>query len=164
MEAIMWTFFEKWIKHLALDIFHFRFLEDKWDACMQFIKFGLVGVSNTVISYVIYLMAVSIGCHYLVASVLGFIVSVINAFFWNNKYVFQIGTGETRSVWRSFWKTFVAYAGTGLVLNNALLIVQVDVFKWSKTIAPLINLIITIPLNFIINKLWAFRTNKQKEQ
>lgn len=125
---------------------------------LQFLKFGLVGFSNTIISYGIYLLGIAVGIHYLVASVMGFIVSIINAFYWNNRYVFKKDNGEKRNLWKTFCKTFLAYAGTGLVLNNILLIVQINVLGWPEKTAPIVNLIITIPLNFILNKVWAFRT------
>lgn len=157
-ENTVWNFVEKIIKFFLLDLFHLSFLEKKWDGFIQFIKFGIVGLSNTAISYIVYLIAVKMGAYYLLASVLGFVISVINAFYWNNKYVFEKKENETRSIFRSFCKTFVAYAGTGLILNNILLIIQIDILNWSKVIAPLINLVITIPLNFILNKLWAFRS------
>ena len=123
---------------------------------IQFFKFGMVGVSNTLISYIVYVIGINLGLHYLVASVLGFVISVINAFYWNNRYVFKDKEGK-RSLWRAFVKTFLSYAGTGLILNNLLLIVEVDLLQWPEWIGPLVNLVITIPLNFLLNKLWAFR-------
>ncbi|MBS1467008.1 MAG: GtrA family protein, partial [Subdoligranulum sp.] len=35
--------------------------------------------------------------------------------------------------------------------------IEVTFFSVSKTIAPIVNLLVTIPLNFIINKLWTFK-------
>lgn len=150
-------FVDHCLKVLFIDFFHLSFLEKRWNQMIQFIKFGIVGISNTVISYLVYLVGISFGMHYLVASVLGFIISILNSFYWNNRYVFKLEGDENRSIARSFCKTFVAYAGTGLILNNFLLMLQIDLLQWSKTIAPLINLIITIPLNFLLNKLWAFK-------
>lgn len=153
----VWEVFEKFLYVCLVRIFHMSFLERRWSDFMQFIKFGLVGVSNTLISYIIYLIGLGIGLYYLFSSVLGFIISVINSFYWNNRYVFKTEEGEYRNLWKSFCKTFLAYAGTGLFLNNILLYFQVDMLAFSETIAPLINLLITIPLNFILNKLWAFK-------
>lgn len=124
---------------------------------LQFLGFCLVGVSNTLLSYVVYLAAISLGCHYLAASVLGFGISVINAFYWNNKYIFQPGAGEKRSILATFCKTVLSYAGTGLVLANLLLILWVEVLSLPQWLGPLLNLLVTIPLNFLLNKLWAFR-------
>lgn len=82
----------------------------------------------------------------------------MNSFFWNNRYVFKKNKGEKRNIWLTLIKTILAYAGTGLFLSNILLILFVEIIGISKYIAPLINLVITIPLNFLINKYWAFKT------
>ena len=55
----------------------------------QFIRFGLVGVSNTLISLGVYYLLYFLGVHYLIANTIGFIISVFNAYYWNNKYVFK---------------------------------------------------------------------------
>lgn len=127
---------------------------------VQFIKFGIVGLSNTLISYVVYLAGVRLGMHYLLASVLGFVISVLNSFYWNNKYVFLQGNAQ-RNLFLTLIKTFLAYASTGLVLANILLYIWVDILGVSEYLAPIINLVITVPLNFVINKLWAFRNKRQ---
>lgn len=98
--------------------------------------------------------------HYLLASVLGFVISVLNSFYWNNKYVFQKGS-EERNLFLTLIKTFLAYASTGLILANILLYIWVDVLGISEYLGPIINLVITVPLNFVINKLWAFRTKRK---
>lgn len=128
------------------------------DSLIQFIKFGIVGVSNTMISYVTYSVCVLLGASYLVGNLVGFVVSVLNSFYWNNKYVFKSGEGQTRSWVQALVKTFVAYAGTGLVLSSVLLVLWIDVLHIPELIAPLINLVVTVPLNFVINKFWAFKT------
>ena len=140
-----------------LGIFHIQISEEQWNNFMQFVKFGLVGLSNTMISYIVYVIFVLFGAHYLVGSITGFIVSVLNSFYWNNKYVFKKQEGEHRSIWRALLKVFMSYAFTGLILNNILLVILVDYCKVPELIGPIITLLVTIPLNFIMNKLWAFR-------
>ena len=130
---------------------------------VQFIKFGIVGLSNTAISYIIYSSLVYIGLHYIIASIIAFIVSVLNSFFWNNKYVFKKGINEKRSILHSLVKTYISYASTGLVLQNILLFVFIDIMHISRYIAPLFGLVITIPLNFILNRQWAFMSPKHNE-
>lgn len=89
-------------------------------------------------------------------------MSVINAYYWNDKYVFAEDEEEARIWWRTLIKTFMAYAGTGLILNNLLLVFWVRVGGIHEMLGPVINVIITTPINFLINKLWAYckRTNK----
>ena len=128
---------------------------------IQFVKFGIVGLSNTLISYVVYVAGVRFGMHYLLASILGFVIRVLNSFYWNNKYVFGQGK-EERNLLKTLLKTFMAYAFTGLVLANILLYIWVDILGISEYLGPLINLVVTVPLNFVINKLWAFRGGKRR--
>lgn len=155
----MWKYFEKFLYIIFVRTFRIKFLESHWDDFIQFVKFGLVGISNTLISYVSYLLFVLLGCHYLIASILSFVVSVTNSFYWNNRYVFCEEEGKKRSWWHTYIKTFLAYASTGLVLNNILLVLWVDVLHISELVAPLINLTVTIPLNYLINKFWAFKSS-----
>lgn len=159
MEKI-WKAIEKMMHCILCRVLRLQLSEEQWEKLCQFVKFGMVGVSNTLISYVIYAILVRLHIHYLVASIAGFIVSVINAYYWNNKYVFEAGEDEKRTWWSVFLKTFTAYAGTGLVLNNILLIVWVDLLHWPKMLGPIVNLLITIPINFVLNKCWAFKKNK----
>ena len=58
-------------------------------------------------------------------------------------------------------KTYVSYGFTGIVLNNILSYLWIEKLGISKYIAPLFNLVLSVPLNFIINKFWAFRTKKK---
>lgn len=131
---------------------------------IQFMKFGLVGVSNTIISYVTYVFFLFLfeskqwflKSDYLIAQMAGFVISVLWSFYWNNKYVFKLNEGEQRSIWKALLKTYVSYGFTGIILNNILLVLWVRVIGINKMLAPIINLIINIPINFFMNKLWAF--------
>ena len=124
---------------------------------VQFVQFCVVGLSNTLISYLIYAAFVLLGWNYILGSIVGFVVSVTNSFYWNNKYVFKQENGKRRSILASYIKTFLSYAATGLVLANILLVIWVEVLHLPELLGPIVSLLVTIPLNFILNKLWAFR-------
>ncbi len=148
--------------------------------CIQFIKFGLVGFINTIISYSIYSAFVYLGFHYLVGSIAGFVISVFTSFLLNSKFVFkEKDDKEKRIWWKVLTKTYVSYGFSGLLINSLLLILWISVINISqyinfaveilakadivrtntelaKYLAPLINLLVTIPLNFLLNKFWAY--------
>lgn len=128
-------------------------VEDKWKTVRQFVGFAIVGFSNTFISLLIYYILVYFGVNYIVGNTVAFTISVLNSYYWNNKFVFKKGHKKHL---QSITKTFIAY-GTTFLLSTILLIMMVDCLKISPIVAPLINLIITIPLNFILNKFWAFK-------
>lgn len=151
----IWYLIEKCIRFIAFKIFRFQFNEELLDSILQFVKFGFVGILNNVISFITYIVLVRNGIHYTPANIIGFTVSVFNSYYWNNKYVFAMNS--RRVWWKTFLKTYISYAGTGILLSNTLLIIWIEVCGISKTIAPLINIIVTIPINFLVNKYWAYR-------
>ena len=126
----------------------------------QFIKFGIVGLSNTIISLGVYEVCLYLGVHYLPADALGLVISVINAYYWNNRVVF--GDGQKKPFGhhvRMYFKSLAAYGGA-FVLNQLLLVLWVEIVGVPERLAPFINLVITIPLNFLVNKYWTFRKRK----
>lgn len=131
--------------------------EEFWKLFWQFFKFGLVGLSNTAVSMACYYVFLFIDPNlYMVGSIVGTVVSIANAFYWNDKYVFKDGQNDWKSKLKRLGKTYISYGGTS-ILSNVLLWIEVSFFAVNKSIAPIVNLIVTIPLNFIINKLWTFK-------
>lgn len=158
-------------------------------ALWQFIKFGLVGVSNTVVSYVTYSI-----CYYAfhtnehVGNIAGFIISVLNAYIWQSKFVFKESEGgEHRVWWQVLIKTYISYAFSGLFLTEVLLVLWLNVLhieqylgpivEWvagfglsmtakdaAVSLAPFLNMVVTIPINFCINKFWAYRQKNKKSE
>lgn len=155
----------KFFLKIVLKICGKELTPEVFNSFMQFVKFGIVGVSNTLISYVLYVGSLIIlnemgavgKYNYLIAQVIAFVLSVLWSFYWNNKMVFVLENGEQRSLWKSLIKTYISYSFTGLFLNSILLILWVDFLHISEFIAPIINLLVSVPLNFIINKFWAFK-------
>ena len=161
---------------------------------IQFIKFGIVGVSNTLVNYIVYLIFFSIGVPYLIANALGFIISVLNAWFWGSRFVFKEDeTKQKRVWWQVLLKTYASYL-LGFFLNSLLLWVWVDVTNigqyfgfvgdiinavtgivgiqpkeftaetLSGIMGPIINIFVVVPINFVINKFWAYRQKKIPEK
>jgi len=60
------------------------------DDLIKFIKFSIVGVSNTLVSLVLfYILFEFLGVYYIIASTLGYIVGLINSYFWNLRWTFR---------------------------------------------------------------------------
>ena len=137
-----------------LEEFDIQSKKELWVLFKQFVKFGVVGFSNTVISLAIYYIFVLVNRElYIVGNTTGFVVSVLNAYYWNHKYVFQKpNKGHVKYLLR----TFVGY-GCTFGLSTFLLFIMVQYLGISQMVAPVINLMITVPLNFLINKFWTFK-------
>lgn len=153
-----------------------------FSSLLQFVKFGLVGLVNTVLNYIIYnfcYYTLNTGVH--IANLIGFVVTVFIAYLLQNKFVFkQDESSEKRVWWKVLIKTYVSYSFTGLFLTELLLLLWINVLnigqylggvcEWllsfgiafdqydlAASIAPLLNMFFTVPLNFVINKFWAYR-------
>lgn len=130
---------------------------------VQFIKFGIVGVSNTLVSYLLNLLCLfmldkyDVSYDYLIANTVAFILGVLWSFYWNERFVFT----ENQECYRSnrfvrLLKMYLSYGFTGIILNNVLSYVWISVLGISKVIAPLINSAIGVPINYVLNKKWTF--------
>ena len=157
IEKIYMFFVELLFKIIKKDL-----TDKKRQTFKEFLQFGLVGVSNTIISYLLYVVTLlivsksGVKFDYIIANIVSWLLRVLWSFYWNNKFVFKKEDGEERNIWAALFKTYVSYGFTGLILNNILSVLWVSVLHISKMLAPIINLVISIPINFFMNKLWAF--------
>ena len=163
---------EEWIRkivQLFFRLIHKNPDEKTTESLVQFVKFGIVGATNTAISYGINVLVLKLlepyrlPWDYVAGNAVAFILSVLWSFYWNNKYVFTRQEGQERNLWKALLKTYVSYGFTGILLTNLLSWVWIDVLGISRYVAPLLNLVISIPLNFIINKFLAFKTTPEQK-
>ena len=161
IEKIYMFFVELLFKIIKKDL-----TDKKRQTFKEFLQFGLVGVSNTIISYLLYVVTLlivsksGVKFDYIIANIVSWLLSVLWSFYWNNKFVFKKEEGEKRNIWAALFKTYVSYIDNNniseAILNNILSVLWVSVLHISKMLAPIINLVISIPINFFMNKLWAF--------
>lgn len=124
----------------------------------QFIKFGLVGGVNTILSYAITNIGFYVlGWHEQLSNLIAFILTVFISFLLNGKFVFNDSNKQEDSWLKRLLKVYASYSITGLFLTATLLYVEEVILGIPHYVATFMNLIITIPLNFILNKLWAFK-------
>ena len=128
----------------------------KQESVIQFIKFGCVGAFNTILTYVLYIVFVKLGMHYLAANALTWFITVFISYVLNNTITFK-GDGKPEWSIKALIKVYISYSVAGLFLNSLLLSLWIGVFGISEVIAPIINMCFTIPINFLLNKFWAYK-------
>ena len=119
----------------------------------RFIKFGLVGVLNTIINWILFILLNSMGVYYIISIIIAYSISTLNSYLWNSKWVFKY-TGD--NVNQTTFK-FITLNIIGLVLNTIILFLLVDIIKLPKIIALIIATGVVMILNYFINKLWVFK-------
>ena len=118
----------------------------------NFLKFAIVGFGNLFVSLLTYYLLMYFSVNYQIANIAGFIIGSINGYIWNKIWVFK---SYNRSL-VSIIKFYLTYLSTWL-LSAILLYIWIEMMKISDIIAPIINVFITTPINYFMNKYWVFK-------
>lgn len=126
----------------------------------QIAKFGVVGVINTIIDFVLLNLFVSVfGFPVLISNTLSFSTAVTNSYFMNKYWTFT----DAKPVHIKQFSTFVLISMVGLILSNVLVHYGVDLlstyelnFIWQYNIAKAVSAVIVLIWNFIASKYLVF--------
>ncbi len=123
-------------------------------AIKQAIKYGVVGVINTLITaVVIWIMMKLLGCSDVVSNVVGYMAGVLNSFIWNKKWTFK-----STEKWIGSAIRFGVVFGVCYLLQLGLLVFVLDTYL---PIDPYYNQLIAMAfytvINFVMNKFYTFK-------
>lgn len=111
----------------------------------EFFKFIIVGILNTSITYLIYLL-LSYFLDYKTAYALGYVVGLVFSYFMNSIIVFKSKLTLKKGIQFPF--VYVVQ----FILSECILILFIDQFKLNKNISPLIIVVLTTPVTFLLSK------------
>ena len=122
---------------------------------VQFVKFGIVGVSNTVLTLLVYTLLLKVfGVWYLAASAIGFILGATNGFLLNRRWTFREHVGDALTPVR-----WAIVQTCGLGLNLGLVYAFVDGLGMDKLVGQIPTTVIVTVLTFAANRAWTFRVH-----
>ena len=122
------------------------------DDLIRFIKFGMVGVINTLVNWIIFFILNALGMYYILANIIAYILGTVNSYLWNTLWVFKYkDKASTETTIK-----FIILNLIGLGLNTGILYVLVDLCNLNKFIGLVITTAIVMIINYIVNKLWVF--------
>ena len=121
---------------------------------LQFVRFAAVGASGYVVNLVVFAVCVhALAIDYRVASVIAFVVSVTNNFWWNRHWTFDAREDHPGSqAVRFFAVSLIAFG-----FSEVILISLVSGTGMEKVFAQAIAIAAATPLSFLGQKLWSFR-------
>jgi dolichol-phosphate mannosyltransferase len=120
---------------------------------LQLLRFGAVGASGYIVNLVAFAVCVhGLSIDYKVASVIAFLIAVINNFWWNRHWTFDARNEHpVRQSIRFFTVSVVAFGFSYIML------VTLVGAGMPKLIAQATAVVCAMPLSFIGQKLWSFR-------
>jgi putative flippase GtrA len=128
----------------------------------SFVKFTINSLVNTGVFLLFYYLVLLLKSNYFMANTAGFVISVISTYYCNKKFIFKDDKNkklktesELRDEMNRVIKTYAAY-GMTFCLTTIMLFFEIDRLKMSSILAPIINSIITLPINFALNRFWVF--------
>ncbi len=122
----------------------------------KLLKFGLVGIFNTLITIISFGILVKLGMNYLVANTIAYLIGVANSYYWNKNWVFKPNNKST-----SMFFKFLTVNLIVLAFNTLCLFILVDKLTFNAFIAQIFAIGVGMVINFILNKIWTFNQTEQ---
>ena len=120
---------------------------------VRFIKFGMVGVLNTLVNWIIFFILNTLGMYYIFSNIIAYSISTIHSYLWNTLWVFKYkDKASTDTTFK-----FITLNVVGLLLNTVILYILVDLFNLNKMLGLIITTIIIMFINYAVNKIWVFK-------
>jgi putative flippase GtrA len=124
---------------------------------VQFVKFGIVGVSNTLLAFAVYTLLLKVfGVWYVAASGIGFAVGAVNGFLLNRRWTFSGHVGDALTPVR-----WAIVQTCGLACNLGLVYLFVDGLGMDELVGQIPTTAIVTVLTFAANRAWTFKTHPQ---
>jgi len=123
---------------------------------MQFVKFGAVGILNTLITIGAYSLLVYFELNYIIANIMGYTLGVLNSYYWNKNWVF-----EAEQTQKHIFTKFVVVNLITLSLNTFILYVLVDDMDFNPFLSQIVATGAGLLFNFILNKKWTFNKSER---
>ncbi len=120
---------------------------------VQFVKFGIVGISNTLLTLAVYTILLKVfDVWYLAASAIGFAVGATNGFLLNRRWTFREHVGDALTPVR-----WAIVQGCGLALNEGLLYLFVHDVGLDELLGQVFATAVVTVTTFLVNRAWTFR-------
>ncbi|WP_416145442.1 GtrA family protein [Planococcus koreensis] len=112
----------------------------------EFNRFVVVGVINTLTYYSIYLLLhKGAGLPYLLAHVLGFLISLNVSFFLNSYVTYKVKPTLKKYLY------FPLTQAVNMSVSTVLIYVFVEFMHLSSNIAPFVAVLFTVPITFLVS-------------
>ncbi len=125
---------------------YFNKLKTKDNKIFSFLRFGIIGVINTVHYYIWYLLFLYFNIPYVISHTIAFTLSMIGSYFLNCYFTFKT---------KPTLKKFIKYPLTTLanyLISTFSLVLLVKIFHIRSSIAVLWAAILPIPITFLVTK------------
>jgi putative flippase GtrA len=120
---------------------------------IQLIKFGIVGISNTLITaFIIWLLLNMLNLSAYASNLIGYIAGLVNSFVWNRQWTFNSKTPLIITLYKFIITFVVSYL---FQLGNLYLLLNFT--NIDPYLSQLLSIAVYTIINFIMNKIYTFK-------
>ncbi len=117
----------------------------------EIIQYAIFGIITVIINLLLYKVLLILKCPYIASNVISYVIASILSYFFNLKYVFHAEILPFRNESIRVLKYFSVRIFS-IILDNGLLIVAVEVFKFDKFYSKFPISVLVILITYIFNK------------
>jgi dolichol-phosphate mannosyltransferase len=122
---------------------------------IQFFKFALIGVLNTIINlFVLYIFTEFFHIYYLISAVFAFLFAVTNSFIFNKIWTFK--EKISYNAYNKYFK-FILISVVALIVNLVILYSFTEFLHIYYLVSQMMAIVLSFWINFVGNKLWTFK-------
>ncbi|AAT61203.1 sugar translocase [Bacillus cereus] len=122
----------------------------------KLLKFGLVGIFNTLITIISFWILLKFGMNYLIANTIAYLLGVANSYYWNKNWVFKSNNKSTSMFFKFLTVNLIVYA-----FNTLCLFILVGKIALNALIAQIFAIGVGMVINFVLNKIWTFNQTEK---
>lgn len=119
---------------------------------IKFVKFLIVGLLNTAITYITYVVLRFFNIDIVVSNMIGYILGLINSFVWNKTWVFKHKGNVLKEATLFLFCFCICYSIQLLVL------MYMNEKGINEYLTQFIAMVVYTVLNFILNRVITFKT------
>lgn len=126
------------------------------EVILQFVRFNLVGIVNTALTYAVYAVLVFVGVNHFLALLADYAVGIVFSFAMNKRVTFRVRDRATPAM-------FLRMAGSSvllLALNALMLWLLVDRRGVNSYLGQVIALAVVALLSFAAQRILVFRVHR----
>lgn len=126
------------------------------------INYLIFGFLAFVLNYILYfIFADTIAMHYMAATGLSWVLTVVFAYWTNRTFVFKSQNKDKKSVAAEFAAFIGARVATEL-LELGLMYLMVDMMAINDKVSKLVCQVLVILANYVLSKIWIFKDKREK--
>ena len=127
---------------------------------VKLVKFGITGVMNTAVDFLVYTLLVSffsMGLY--VSQIISYSCGMLNSYVVNRKWTFSTKNG----FFSGDLVRFIVLNLSMMLLGMGIIYVCTQKLMFHKLVAKLISTLLVLIINFLISNFWVFRSRSDSQ-